>query len=302
MPAQSPTQAACGLPAAHRGVPELDNRALPTNSAAAVKRSLELGVVLFELDIRLSTDGELYLFHDKMLNPKWWIFPQKLERLQSSQFSSADVRLIRHRIPSGFKAAPGDDAVAFFGALGPLFEPPTPKSESPDRSAANKPGLLLLDLKGNFSSVLSPLIAAAAANGLEHRTIIQCYSAEQLAEVRSRAPQFAVMARISPELTLEQAYRHKPEIFQLDPGAAGRLTVAAIRKKGAKILIKSLSDDRVENWDRLIEQRADFILTDHAAELLAIQKDSGQKDSGQKESGRRLPGPILSGQKTAVQP
>ncbi len=50
--------------AAHRGGPSIG---LPENTIATLKNSYSFGVKIFEIDVRMSVDGELVLFHDNSL-------------------------------------------------------------------------------------------------------------------------------------------------------------------------------------------------------------------------------------------
>lgn len=240
------------IPVAHRGVPNLDIRTLPTNSAEAVSRSLELGIPVIELDVRLSTDGQLYLFHDKWLDPKWFSFPQHLSGRKSFSFSSADVKEIMHRFPPSVPKSTKPIGLSFFDSLAPVFNA--------------RPGLILLDLKGNFAEVFAVLVPAAGP--LAPRILIQCYEKSQLESVRKNAPAFGVMARVSPEFNLEEALNLSPELVQIDGEAVTPETVERIHRSGAKIMVKTLSDDTPERWNYLFAAGVDSILTDRADEIL----------------------------------
>ncbi|UUO07849.1 glycerophosphodiester phosphodiesterase family protein [Blastopirellula sp. J2-11] len=83
---------------AHRG----DWQAAPENSLAAIQSSIDLGVDMVEIDVRLTLDGHYVLLHDKTLerstNGAGKISHLTLEQIQKLRFKDANGELTDHKI------------------------------------------------------------------------------------------------------------------------------------------------------------------------------------------------------------
>lgn len=85
---------------AHRG----DWRNAPENSIAAIKRAIEMGVDIVEIDLHKTKDGELILMHDKTINRttngKGRVADFTLDSLKTFVLKNGMGRLTYHHIPT----------------------------------------------------------------------------------------------------------------------------------------------------------------------------------------------------------
>lgn len=85
---------------AHRG----DWRNAPENSIAAIKRAIEMGVDIVEIDLHKTKDGELILMHDKTIdrttNGKGRVADFTLDSLKTFVLKNGMGRLTYHHIPT----------------------------------------------------------------------------------------------------------------------------------------------------------------------------------------------------------
>jgi len=114
---------------AHRGARSL----APENTLAAARKAFEIGADMWELDVSVSKDGELFLMHDDTLsrtcNVKA-VFPER-KPWNNSDFTLEEIRLLDcgswfnkkdpfKQIAAGFVSA--EDQAAFIGEKAPTLQ------------------------------------------------------------------------------------------------------------------------------------------------------------------------------------
>jgi glycerophosphoryl diester phosphodiesterase len=207
-------------------------------------------VRFIEIDVRESTDGELFLFHDRRLRDGNYRGPDSFQNFPVGIRSARELRSI---------------AVMENGFSGPVV---FLREALDDVRAAE--ACLQLDIKGDSRAVYEKALALAGERGLQSRTFVQCPSLEVLYAVRRYAPEFPVVARVFSEDELAAALPWQPEIVQTDPGMLGSPLVAKAKANGARILVKALGKlDGPTGWESLTKDGADILLTDRPAECIA---------------------------------
>ena len=77
---------------------------IPENSMAAIQRAIDLGVDIVEIDIRMTSDQQLVLFHDKDLSPdsngSGKVSEKTFKEVQKLYLKNAKGELTNHRIPT----------------------------------------------------------------------------------------------------------------------------------------------------------------------------------------------------------
>ncbi len=122
---------------AHRG---LHSGSVPENSLAAFERACEKGFGI-ELDIQLSSDGEVMVFHDHTLSRMTGV-DKKLCELTASELSALRLSGSDERIPTL------KEVLALVGGRVPILV--ELKGESFDTSLCEKAAEILKDYKGRY--------------------------------------------------------------------------------------------------------------------------------------------------------
>lgn len=232
---------------AHRGVADRHKFPLPENTPQAAAKSFELGVGIVELDLRLSADGKLLLFHDKKFDDRYWRFPERLAGRPIGELTADEIAFASRRGCCKVGGTP----VSFFDSL----------------SAPSQDGLFLFDIKGNFSAVLRQLIDEAERIKISDRVIVKADDAGQAAAVRELQPHFGLLARVGSGFALETALSFAPELVQLDFEQLEPASIEEIHRSGGRVLVKTLEYDWPKKWRAALDGGADAVLTDKAAEL-----------------------------------
>lgn len=232
---------------AHRGVADRQKFPLPENTPQAATRSFELEVGIVELDLRLTADGRLLLFHDKKFDERYWRFPERLAGRPIGELTADEIAFASRRGCCKVGGTP----VSFFESL-----------NAPDHD-----GLFLFDIKGDFSAVFPKLIDEAERIKISDRVIVKADDAGQAAAIRKLQPQFGMLARVGSRFALESALGFAPELVQLDFEQLEPDAIEQIHRSGGAVLVKTLEYDWPKKWRAALDGGADAVLTDKAAEL-----------------------------------
>lgn len=259
----------------HRGARGLR----PENTLSAFEYALQLGVDVLELDLGVSKDGQVVIYHDQWVNPALCKGANRvpLNSLTLSELKRLDCGSLKNprfpeQQPQPLERIPSLDE--FFSWI-----------QSHPSSSAKKLGFNIEIKSDPEFPALSPppdvfakrVIEVVRQHGMQKRTVLQSFDHRTLIEAR----------RLEPELTLSALVEKRPT------GSAGAsLSQIAIRA-GAQILspahqwltaedVKELhaSGIRVIPWtantesefEKLLILGVDGIITDYPDRLLAFLK------------------------------
>ncbi|MFN8392091.1 MAG: glycerophosphodiester phosphodiesterase family protein [Bdellovibrionota bacterium] len=234
-------------PAAHRG----DRDSGPDNTRAAFEAAIRAGVPLLETDVRVTTDGKLFLFHDHTLKKTNVSGPAELLGKNVTSLSSADVRQLDSNFPPSNPPSP----VLFF--------------EDALQIIARSNAALQLDLKVTSDELVGQLIGIARKLGVAHQLVVQCQSIDELTRFKTQFPDIAVLARVRTPAEVEQALTYRPEIVFSDFGFFTPELIEHIHTQGSKVGEKTMGfdTDTVEGWAARFGAGVDILMTDHATAL-----------------------------------
>ena len=227
------------MPSAHRG----DREAGPDNSIAAIRSAVERSFPFIEIDVRLSPDGTLFLFHDRNLKPTNFIGSEALLGRPVSSLSDKERATIA--LPNFEKVPTLTDALSVV-----------------EHSQAT----VQLDLKPDSEEMIHSVVhTLRTAPEAISNVVIQCQEHACLRRLRRDHPDIKVLARIFDPQLLEQALELSPAIVQVDAEKVSADVVALVHDAGAKLLVKSLGapPDTKESRRALCAQGVDIVLTDH---------------------------------------
>jgi glycerophosphoryl diester phosphodiesterase len=228
------------LPSAHRG----DHATASENSIEAIRAAGDLPFV--EIDIRVTADNELVLFHDRRVSTTNVRGGEHLAGRPISSLSREELSDIR--FPDGSRI---------------------PKLRAALREVQGRAVLFMLDIKSTSSRDFKRVMDEVHETGGETRIVVQCQTKSILDYMRTEYPKVAVLARAHAPLEVETLLQYSPEFVQIDHDwdveDLGRL----IHKKGARVVVKTLapSTDQPATWRKVCAAGADVVLTDRPRDL-----------------------------------
>jgi glycerophosphoryl diester phosphodiesterase len=236
----------------------------PGNSLAAVTAAIAAGVPVVEIDLRQSSDGEIYVFHDGKLD----VATTSSGRFERQPATAVD----RARLHNGE----------------PL--PRFPDVYQLTRGRA----LLSVDFKAD---VIEPIADWIHAHGSFDDLIFFVNTGEEMAtaaRVKRRYPRMMVMVRLlDSRVTVESTravFGALPEIFHTDTGTAdiwrllARGQVAQLHALGVKVYVNALPVER--RWwppfrglaiDWLLRSGVDFVLSGDAPAMMRRVDAAGRR-------------------------
>ncbi|MGI6368876.1 MAG: glycerophosphodiester phosphodiesterase [Anaerolineae bacterium] len=164
---------------AHRGASSY----APENTRAAYDLALEMGARHIELDVHLSSDGEVIVMHD-----------DRVDRTTNGKGPVADFTL---------EALRALDAGSWFGAAYAGAQVPTLR-EVLERYAG--PAHLHIELKGRTPGLVPATIALVRAAGASPHVTLTSFSHDLLSEARPLAPELPMgwlVSQVDPETVTE---------------------------------------------------------------------------------------------------
>ena len=236
-----------GMVAAHRG----DRESGPENSVTSVVGAARNRIRLVELDLRRSSDGVFFLFHDKTFSPRnvcseqrgqWGRFPDAL--------TQSELSLLR---------------------LPPDCTEPIPTLEQVFSSIKDLDLAVQLDLKGNSVQALPDLMALATKEGVMHKLIIQLEHPDLIKAIRDVYPDVGILARCFDEEQVKVVLPFHPEIIQVDADMVNENLVRSVHEANGRVLVKAVGEiDEPVRWSNLLSQGVSIVLTDRAREMSAM--------------------------------
>ena len=243
VPPLTPQQPIAHSAVAHRGSL---HTGLPDNSLSALKQSIAAGIPFLEVDVRRSSEGELFLFHDGSLSSSNSEGPAELwgEKVQALTREAREsvVLASNERIPLLSSAL---DTVRGSGSA------------------------LQLDFKGESDELVFAALDLLRARGQLRDAVLQVRSPARIPRVLARAPGARIVARVRSAEALEEALRYPVEFVELERWATPQAITDA-HQKGVKVLVNisgtSLDDPtswaffRSHGFDTIMSDRADLAI------------------------------------------
>ena len=242
----------------------------PENTAAALERARELGLREVEIDLRLSRDGALVLFHDGTLDEKTdlagRVDAHDLEALLEADIGSWFDRS-HQELPTRYAGTQLTTPAAAFARFGADF-------------------FWHLEIKAPAPAIPALLVAAVRAAKLDRRTMVSSFDEAQLLRVRELAPKLPLCQlvhrtrwgrkRPGPEAVTESAAAHG---FAMVGIAANELTRPRIERAHALDLeIRAFGIEDDAQLEHAISLGADGATVDHPDRAFALLRRLGASD------------------------
>jgi glycerophosphoryl diester phosphodiesterase len=237
----------------------------PENTLPALEKARALGLREVEVDLRMSRDGRLVLFHDGTLDEK--------TDLSGPVSDHALATLLSADIGSWFDRTHPDAAVRYAGT-----SPITPTTAF----ARHGPDFFWhLEIKGREPEIPARLVAHVRDAGLEESAMITAFDEAQLMRVRALAPGLPLCqlvhrtrpgrTRPGPDAVLESAAAHG---FAMVGIAASELNAAHVERGhalGLEVRAFGVDDDAL--LARVIDLGADGATVDLPERAFALLEE-----------------------------
>ena len=213
------------------------------NSLPGIMSAIARGVRAIEIDIRRSSDGVPFLYHDSRI------------RVGNSSASPAMVGML----PEGL--ASHDLHLLCL----PSDPPPCPLPFATlIENIRNYKGLLFLDIKRSTRELVESILAIGTRHGMIEHFVVQCGSRECVTLMREKYPSVKLLSRLPKGVEEEKLLALRPEYIQLDPEQLQDKVITRVKESGAKIVVKSIppAPDTPSYRAELFSRGADLILTD----------------------------------------
>jgi glycerophosphoryl diester phosphodiesterase len=243
------TQSIDCLVTAHRGAPLRQRNGLgelPDNSLPALRESVVQSVSFAEVDVRLSTEGDLFLFHDGSLSSANSFSPRHLHGVPVGQLTRQERALAALDQERRISIPTLDDALTVVAG---------------SRTA------LQVDLKGESDEVAFSTVELVAKRGLLLQVVFQIRSAERAARIKQRYPQARILVRCLNQEQLRQALQVGVEFVELERWVNSE-AIRQAHTRGIKVLV-NLATSRLDEpitWRYLRSRGIDVIMSDRAHE------------------------------------
>ncbi len=227
---------------AHRGVRD----ASADNTIGALVTAARLNVSVVEFDIRTSSDGELFLYHDRRINSSKFRNAVEVKDAAFSSLLSDQIRKLRYADKTKSRIPTLSEALT---ALRPY------------------PILILPEIKEFNTSKFTAFIEILRAENFYERSVLQCSSESMTRDVIRMEPKLKLAVRVGNTQQLSDALIVKPTIVQIDESWMTSPVLLQIRNAGARTMIKTLDGlgDTTAHRKALFGAGVDLVLTDYSA-------------------------------------
>lgn len=229
-------------PSAHRG----ERGQAFDNSVEAILAAR--GIPYVEIDIRVTDDNDLILFHDRRLSPKNYRGSRNLIGRPVGSLTREELAAIR--FPDGSRIA---------------------KLRTALREVEGRGITLMLDVKSTSARDFKRVMDDVYQAGAESRVVVQCQSSELVEYMRATFPRISVLARAHEESEVEPLLDHSPEFVQINHNWNLANLVPKIHERGGRVVVKTLSPetDRPVVWRMVCDAGVDVVLTDRPRDFLS---------------------------------
>jgi glycerophosphoryl diester phosphodiesterase len=227
---------------AHRGSPI--RKALPDNSLAAVRASVEAGIPFIELDVRVSRDKELFLFHDGSLHWDNSFAPSSLEGRSVQSLSAAERSSV------------------FLNGARTITIPLL--TEALDELRGSKSSAQL-DLKQESDQLAMMVFELLSRRGQLDQVLVQLRAPERARLILQSYPHARILGRCKDMSALREFLSLKPEFVELERWASSE-AIAIAHRAGVAVVANVASSrlDEPSTWNYLRSRGFDGIMSDHA--------------------------------------
>lgn len=251
---------------AHRGA----SGEAPENTLPAFRRAAGLGITYIELDVHLTRDGHVVVFHD-----------DTLERTTNGHGQVKDNTLAElQQLDAGHNFSPDEGKTFPFRGQGVTVSPLVEVLHSFPQVR------FTVEIKQKDSPIEEQVIAVVQECGVAHTVVLASEHDAVVTRVRSLAPAIATNCASGEVFEFMQkvfaqqlgGYHPPGQAFQIPPEYEGVAlvtseTVAAIHDSGAEVHVWTINDP--DEMEKLFDLGVDGIMSDFPGRLLDVAHKRG---------------------------
>lgn len=251
---------------AHRGA----SGEAPENTMLAFQRAADLGIAYIELDVHLTRDGHVVVFHD-----------DTLERTTNGHGQVKDHTLAEfQQLDAGYHFTPDAGKTFPFRGQGVTISPLTEVLRSFPHIR------FTVEIKQKEPPIEEQVIAVVQECGVADTVVLASEHDAVVTRVRSLAPTIATNCAVGEVFEFMQkvftkqldGYRPPGQAFQIPTEYEGVAlvtpeTAAAIHTLGAEVHVWTINDP--QEMDRLFDLGVDGIMSDFPGRLLNVAQKRG---------------------------
>lgn len=267
----------------HRGTRGL----MPENTIPAMKRGIDKGANVLEVDVQISRDNQVVISHDPYVNRNFSLMPDGSEIAESDahkyilhQMDYADIR----KFDVGSKPYPAfpdqKKMHAYMPLLGELID-----SVQAYTAQKGLPKVIYnIEIKadpkqdGNYqpepAELVDLVMKVVLARDIGNRFYIQSFDVRQIQEVHKRYPDVVTgFLSGNKEMSLDdnlKAIGFRPNIYSVHYALATPELIQACQELGMKFIPWTVNN--MEDMKRLIEMGVDGIITDYPDRLRKVEE------------------------------
>ena len=240
-----PQEPVAWLAVAHRGSLHSGK---PDNSLSALRETMAAGVTFLEVDVRRSSEGELFLFHDGSLQRSNSHAPRALRGRRVQELSRAERSEV---------------------SLGGSEHIPT-LAEALD-VVQGRPATLQLDFKGESDEPVLQALELAESRHQRQQVLIQLRTYTRVPTVLARYPGTRLLVRVRSMEELNAALAYPIEFVELERWVTPE-AIHVAHARGVKVLanVSGTRLDEKSTWDYFRTRGIDTVMTNHADQALAF--------------------------------
>lgn len=253
----------------------------PENTLPAFEEALRAGVDVLELDMAVTKDGRVVISHDPHITPERCLGPDGKELKQQIAIRGLSLAEVKRydcgslpnprfprQIPVQGTRIPTLDEV--FDMVRTSTYPAAAKAEFNIETKIFPSEPELTPTPYEFARLAAETIIR---NQMEKRVIVQSFDVRTLREIRKISPAIRISQLTSEDLTdiVPALKSANADIWSPDHKWITADSVADAHAAGIKVAPWTINTP--EEWDKVIAEGADAIITDYPADLIAYLKE-----------------------------
>jgi glycerophosphoryl diester phosphodiesterase len=258
----------------HRGTRGL----MPENTIASMKKAIEDGANVIEVDIQISSDKQVMVAHDPHINRQISLLPDGSELPEEDRHKYALYQMPYDSIRKfdvGSKYHPDFPQQKKFKTYIPLFGELIDSVEQFTKERGLTPVIYNIEIKSrpDQDGILQPapaelidlVMAVVKSKDIGNRYYLQSFDVRQIQEVHNRYPGVAIgFLTGNKEMTLKENLEKVgfiPDIYSPHYSLATQALVDSVKAKGMKFIPWTVNTK--EEMKTLIDMGVDGIITDY---------------------------------------
>jgi glycerophosphoryl diester phosphodiesterase len=266
----------------HRGARGL----APENTIPSMKRAIDEGANVLEVDVHISRDKQVVIAHDPYVNRVFSLMPDGSEIPESDarkyilhQMDYADIR----KFDVGSKVHPDFPQQEKMRVHMPLLGELIDSVEAYTKQKALPPVIYNIEIKaspkedGHYqpkpAELVDLVMAVIRSRGIGNRFYIQSFDVRQIQEVNKRYPDVAIgFLSGNKEMSLEDNLKmigFRPHIYSVHYSLVTSELIKKCQQLGMKFIPWTVND--TDEMKRLIDMGVDGIITDYPDKLSQLR-------------------------------